>query len=147
MPDREARTDPPDESLPIVEPGGRIAHREELDTHPTKKFRLILDQGFGPKPAEALLVSFEGRFHAYLNLCRHISIPLDWMPNEFFDAEGKRLLCRTHGALYDPGTGACVSGPCEGRELYRVPIRADDSEEIRLAENADLKNLEKRLRA
>jgi nitrite reductase/ring-hydroxylating ferredoxin subunit len=117
----------------LVHPGGLIARAGELDAHPTKKFRLVIDQGFGPKPAEALLVRFEGGYFAYLNICRHVGTPLDWMPNEFFDAEGQQLLCRTHGALYDPKTGACTAGPCRGESLIPVGIVRDADGDIRLA--------------
>jgi nitrite reductase/ring-hydroxylating ferredoxin subunit len=112
---------------PLIEPGGVIARAGELDIHPTKKFRLMIDQGFGPRPAEALLVLFKGEVRAFLNVCPHVGTPLDWMPNEFFDAESKRLLCRTHGALFDPLSGGCLAGPCAGKGLTEVSI-VDDGE-------------------
>ena len=31
----------------------------------------------------------------------------------------------THGALYRPDTGECVSGPPLGRALLRVPLRVE----------------------
>lgn len=121
------------DEVPLISAGGLIAREEELAAHPTKKFRVVVDQGFGSKPAEALLVRFGGEVHAYLNICRHVGTPLDWMPNEFFDAEGKRLLCRTHGALYDPASGLCVAGPCGGQSLVRVQVKRDGEGNIRLA--------------
>lgn len=120
------------EEPPLIEPGGVIARVEDLETHPTKKFRLVMDQGFGPKTAEALLVRYEGGIHAFLNVCPHVGTPLDWMPNEFFDAEGRRLMCRTHGALFDPADGDCLAGPCEGRGLTPVAIEVQASGVIRL---------------
>ncbi len=120
------------DELPFIEPGGVIAHIEELQSHPTKKFRLLIDQGYGPKPAEALLVGFNGDVHAFLNVCPHVGTPLDWMPNEFFDAENKRLLCRTHGALFDPSSGDCLAGPCRGRALTCVSIHVDESGRVLL---------------
>jgi len=129
-----SRTDPqrqnPDgtpafDQPPLIEPGGVIARVEELQKHPTKKFRLIHDQGFGPKATEALLVRFEGEVHAYVNVCPHVGTPLDWMPNEFFDAEGRRLMCRTHGALFDPSNGDCLAGPCQGKALRSIRVEQD----------------------
>ncbi|MSQ21025.1 MAG: Rieske (2Fe-2S) protein, partial [Betaproteobacteria bacterium] len=32
------------------------------------------------------------------------------------------LICSTHGALYDPATGACRGGPCRGNGLIPVPV-------------------------
>jgi nitrite reductase/ring-hydroxylating ferredoxin subunit len=120
------------EEPPLIEPGGLIAREEELAAHPTKKFRLVVDQGYGPKAAEALLVAFRGEVHAFLNVCPHVGTPLDWMPNEFFDAENKRLLCRTHGALFDPRSGDCLAGPCAGKALTLVAIKRGAEGEIRL---------------
>jgi nitrite reductase/ring-hydroxylating ferredoxin subunit len=39
---------------------------------------------------------------------------LDFQPNRFFDDSGRFLICATHGALYDPHTGACQGGPGRG---------------------------------
>lgn len=125
------------DSAPLVEPGGLIAREAELAVHPTKKFRLVLDQGYGPKTAEGMLVAFRGEVHAFLNVCPHVGTPLDWMPNEFFDAENKRLLCRTHGALFDPCSGECLAGPCVGKALTSVAVERGGSGEIRLEKLAE----------
>jgi len=126
---------PPDAPLiaPLVAPGELIATANELANHPSKKFRVIRDTGFGPKPAEAFLVrTGDGDLHAYFNSCAHVGIPLDWAPNEFFDETDKLLLCRTHGALYEPATGLCVGGPCTGKSLVRVPIAFSEKGDVRL---------------
>jgi nitrite reductase/ring-hydroxylating ferredoxin subunit len=39
---------------------------------------------------------------------------MDWQPDRFFDDTGRWLLCATHGAVYEPDTGACRGGPCRG---------------------------------
>lgn len=36
--------------------------------------------------------------------------------------DGFHLLCGTHGALFRPQDGYCVSGPCVGDSLEPVPI-------------------------
>ena len=41
---------------------------------------------------------------------------------------GDTLMCYTHGALYEFGTGFCIDGPCEGESLYRLPVRVDRGE-------------------
>jgi len=53
----------------------------------------------------------------FINQCAHMALELDWSLGEFFDADGKYLVCATHGALYDPKSGACVGGACRGRPL------------------------------
>jgi hypothetical protein len=35
-------------------------------------------------------------------------------PNEFFNEEGRFLVCGTHGSLYQPDIGRCAGGPCGG---------------------------------
>ena len=62
----------------------------------------------------AFAIRFEGRVHAYLNRCSHVAMEMDYQPNHFFDSTGRRLICATHGALYQPDTGACRGGPCRG---------------------------------
>jgi len=70
----------------------------------------------------AFAIRFAGRVHAYLNRCAHIGVELDWQPGRFFDVEGMVLLCSTHGALYDPETGSCLGGPCQGGRLIPVAV-------------------------
>lgn len=59
----------------------------------------------------------------YENRCPHRGTPLDWTPDRFLDAEGNHLICATHGALFRLDDGHCVSGPCIGDALTRVPSR------------------------
>ncbi len=73
-------------------------------------------------PAPAFAIRWRGRAYAYLNRCGHIPVELDWQPGEFFDYSQHYLICATHGALYDPATGACQGGRCEGRGLTPLPV-------------------------
>ena len=59
---------------------------------------------------------------AFVNQCAHMALELDWSLGEFFDADGQNLVCATHGALYNPVTGACVSGACRGKPLQAIRI-------------------------
>jgi nitrite reductase/ring-hydroxylating ferredoxin subunit len=43
--------------------------------------------------------------------------------------DGRYLLCNQHGALYRPGDGYCILGPCAGERLAAVPI-AEDGDEL-----------------
>jgi nitrite reductase/ring-hydroxylating ferredoxin subunit len=74
------------------------------------------------RATEAFAFRKDGRFHAYLNLCRHWTVGLDLDDNDFFSPDGGWLVCKNHGAVYDPSTGGCASGPCGGASLYRVPV-------------------------
>ncbi len=58
----------------------------------------------------------------YVNRCPHLGVPLEWQPDDFVDRESGLLRCATHGALFLPGSGECVSGPCTGQ--YLEPVAA-----------------------
>src|SRR5579872_3428190 len=67
-----------------------------------------------------------GELRAYVNRCRHASLPLDWGDARFLDDAGQ-LACRAHGARYAPEDGACTGGPCAGKKLrpIRVVVEGD----------------------
>ena len=59
---------------------------------------------------------------AFKNRCGHIAVNLDFKPGQFFTEEGDFLVCSTHGALYEPATGACQGGPCYGVGLEPLSV-------------------------
>jgi nitrite reductase/ring-hydroxylating ferredoxin subunit len=74
------------------------------------------------------VLNYHGELRAYVNVCAHMSTPLDWFENDFFDRECRYLVCATHGALYEPATGACVSGPPLGAALDPLKVAVEDGE-------------------
>lgn len=71
-------------------------------------------------------VRFKGEIHAYINRCPHRGTPLDWQPGEVFDESGLYFICATHGALFEPDTGLCIAGPCNGMRLAKVATTIQD---------------------
>lgn len=69
----------------------------------------------GGTKTSAFAVRFRGRVFAYLNRCAHVAMELDWLQGVFFDDDGQHLMCATHGALYEPASGRCAGGACQGR--------------------------------
>ncbi|MEP3563849.1 MAG: Rieske 2Fe-2S domain-containing protein [Marinobacter sp.] len=67
-----------------------------------------------------------GTPRAYLNVCPHLGIELNWMPGRFMDADNLFIQCSTHGALFKPGTGECIAGPCQGDVLTELDVRERD---------------------
>lgn len=63
-----------------------------------------------------------GVLRAYANVCRHQAVPLDLGTGEPMTDDGRHLFCLRHGALYEPKTGRCVSGPCDGATLFRMAV-------------------------
>ena len=76
----------------------------------------------GGRALPAFAIRWRGEVRAFLNQCGHVPVELDWEAGEFFDYSRLYLICATHGALYDPATGACRGGRCEGRGLIAIPI-------------------------
>ena len=72
------------------------------------------DVVYAGQTCRAFAVRFEGQVQAYLNRCTHVAMEMDYQPDRFFDADGRWLMCATHGATYAPDTGECVGGPCRG---------------------------------
>lgn len=79
------------------------------------------DVVYAGQTCRAFAIRYQGRPHAYLNRCTHVAMEMDWQPNRFFDDTGRWLLCSTHGAAYQPDTGACAGGPCRGA-LVRIDL-------------------------
>lgn len=82
--------------------------------------RFEVDEGGQEAPAFA--VRYRGEVRAYINRCAHVSLELDFMPGRFFDRYGEYLICATHGAMYDPSSGGCVGGPCNGVGLEALQV-------------------------
>ncbi len=74
---------------------------------------------------EGLLLHWGGKWYGYRNACPHTGVNLNWLPDQFFDLRQRYLQCSMHGALFEPGTGYCVSGPCAGASLIALPIRVE----------------------
>lgn len=72
-----------------------------------------------------LVVRFQGRIHAYENRCQHLPLPMDYGDGRFLTPDGQHLICRNHGALYDPSNGLCVHGPCLGAALTPLHIQVE----------------------
>lgn len=75
-----------------------------------------------------------GTVRAFVNRCPHASTELDWNPGEFFDESKLYLICSTHGALFEPGNGKCVAGPCRGAALEPLAITERDGQVLLLDE-------------
>jgi nitrite reductase/ring-hydroxylating ferredoxin subunit len=73
--------------------------------------------------ATGFVVRYRGQVAGFLNRCAHVAMELDWLPGVLFEDEGRFLMCATHGAIYEPDTGACAGGPCLGRGgLLRLQV-------------------------
>jgi nitrite reductase/ring-hydroxylating ferredoxin subunit len=81
--------------------------------------------GEGDWPLRGFLVRDAKGVHAYVNRCPHAGHGLDLRPHQFLTPDGSLILCRSHGALFEKSTGACIAGPCNGRALTAIPVRVE----------------------
>jgi nitrite reductase/ring-hydroxylating ferredoxin subunit len=88
------------------------------------RFRLAA----GDAEEKGFVIRSAGKACAYVNECPHVGTELDWQPGEFFEAAGLYLVCSTHGALFEPGNGFCIAGPCRGASLRPIAIRERDGQ-------------------
>ena len=98
--------------------GTVVAGVTDVPAGTVKKFFLIC----GQHRINCFVVNVGGQFRAYINSCRHMVTPLDFVRYQFFTEDGSRLMCATHGATYEPDTGLCVYGPCKGLSLHALPV-------------------------
>jgi nitrite reductase/ring-hydroxylating ferredoxin subunit len=62
-----------------------------------------------------------GAVRAYLNICPHRAQPVDVGDGRLWLASGE-IECQAHGARFDPSTGACKGGPCNGAPLTPLDV-------------------------
>ena len=83
----------------------------------------------GDREDEAFVLRLaDGRLVGFFNRCAHVTVPMDYADGEFLDSTGL-IMCRVHGARYDPETGAPVLGPGRG-PLTRLFLEEDGDEVV-----------------
>jgi nitrite reductase/ring-hydroxylating ferredoxin subunit len=102
----------------------KIARENEVKEGKTVKFSFER----GGKPMGGFLARFQGKLVAYENRCRHLPLSLDFHDGRFFSPDGQHFLCQNHNAIYEPLTGLCVRGPCEGESLKVLKIEIVEGE-------------------
>ncbi len=118
-----------------------IAASDEVPEGRTAAFTFI-DPAIGCS-VEAFVVRYAGELHAYRNQCRHQPLTLDYGDGDFLTDDGRYLLCRNHGALFEPDTGRCVSGPCLNAGLHTLAVLEENGRIlVRIPEPDELPDLE-----
>lgn len=78
-------------------------------------------------------VRSQGVLHLWRDRCPHAGTPMAWRRHAYLNAAGDRIVCAAHGALFEPDTGLCVSGPCLGQRLQPVAFAIDGGEIVATA--------------
>lgn len=74
---------------------------------------------------DGFVIRWRGGLYAYVNRCPHQPLSLDYGDGDVLDEGGDLLLCRNHGALFEPNSGYCVAGPCHGAHLPSLEVECD----------------------
>lgn len=64
--------------------------------------------------------------YAYVNICPHLSLPLDGERGEFMIDGPQQVMCAYHCAVFRFTDGLCVQGPARTLHLDAVPIEVID---------------------
>jgi nitrite reductase/ring-hydroxylating ferredoxin subunit len=101
-----------------VEVEVEVGRLDEIDDPGCREFTI----GDGDWPFRGFVVRKGDEVFAYQNFCVHAGHPLNWRPDEFLTKDKSALMCASHGALYDIGSGECAGGPCRGQALRKVRV-------------------------
>ncbi|MDB6040673.1 MAG: Rieske (2Fe-2S) protein [Verrucomicrobiales bacterium] len=112
-----------------------IATIQDLERESTAKFTFKLE-GIS---RDGFVALFDGEVVAYENLCRHIPLTIDYGDNRFFTTDARHFVCQTHGAIYEPLSGLCVRGPCEGASLRKLEIAVSEGKIFLLEETNEIR--------
>lgn len=75
------------------------------------------------------------RPRVWLNVCPHQGRPLNWAPNQFLKDDQGHLVCAAHGAVFEPESGTCISGPCRNASLTAIAVE-DDGDQLLIREDS-----------
>ena len=95
-----------------------VGQLDELDDPGCREFRI----GEGDWPLRGFVVRKGDDVFAYQNVCMHVGHPLNWKPDGFLTKDGSRIMCSSHGAIYEIESGECVAGPCPGKKLRKIEM-------------------------
>lgn len=75
-----------------------------------------------------IVLKQKDEWRVFVNSCPHLGIRLEWQPHQFLDIDGHYLQCSSHGALFRPDNGVCISGPCQHEALQAVKHRIEQGQ-------------------
>jgi nitrite reductase/ring-hydroxylating ferredoxin subunit len=95
-----------------------LCHRDDITDNGSKEFLLSGKQLFAVKK--------RGQVFVYRNVCPHLGLPLNWVPDQFLDLDRELIQCASHGARFRIDNGQCVAGPCVGKALTAIEFEEID---------------------
>ena len=108
------------------EPGAVLCRLDEIADPGAKGFTFwtgeMMFRGFVVRRGDAV--------RGWRDRCPHVGTPLTLGDDRFLTRDGAYILCSTHGALFRPGDGLCVGGPCAGQSLRAWPVEVTDGQVV-----------------
>ena len=102
----------------------RVENVLEMNSGETRVFGF---ERAGRREQGFLLRLAEG-FVAFCNRCPHWNVDLDLGDERFYDERIAAIVCRNHGAIFEPESGLCTAGPCHGAYLERFEVEVDGTD-------------------
>jgi len=112
--------------MPMTEQEIIVGRLDEIDDPGCREFRI----GAGDWPFRGFVVRRGDAVFAYQNYCMHVGHPLNWKPDSFLTRDQTKIICASHGAIYEIDSGLCVGGPCRGKSLRRVECEVRNGEVV-----------------
>jgi len=100
--------------------GTEVCRLDEIAQEAGKE--LVIGEGGTKWPFRMFVVRRGDDVWAYVNICPHLHIPLNYFPDRFVSADRQFIMCANHAACFHFDDGYCVSGPCAGQSLQQVPV-------------------------
>lgn len=110
--------------------GRFIANKKDITAKP-RALNIETDNGIFP----IIIMRKEKRILAYINVCPHQYLPLNYHGDNLLSKDGENLMCTAHGAMFDCETGKGISANVINCALDQIPISIDASGNITIGNN------------
>ena len=114
------------------EAGGVLCRLADIPDRDSRAFTIVSNG----EEREIFAVRLDDEVFAYVNVCPHRQMPLNWKPDVFLAYDKSRIVCTMHAATFDIRQGHCLTGPCPGQSLEAVPVVVEDGI-VRLGRSVD----------
>ncbi|HST92525.1 MAG TPA: Rieske (2Fe-2S) protein [Brevundimonas sp.] len=99
-------------------PGVALCAEADLPDPGSRGFVLQIGEAY----FHGFVVRRDGVVSGYVDRCPHQGFPLAIELDRYLIPDGSLILCGWHGAVFEPGSGLCVGGPCAGARLTVWPV-------------------------
>jgi nitrite reductase/ring-hydroxylating ferredoxin subunit len=104
-------------------PGVALCAEDDIPDPGSRGFVLQIGDAF----FHGFVVRRNGVVSGYVDRCPHQGFPLAIELDRYLIPDGSLILCGWHGAVFEPGSGLCVGGPCAGARLTVWPVQSVDA--------------------